>query len=109
MLSILSGSEMCETSLAAAVKDKLKITLGDDTFYAIRFQENWLPKLRASFASTNSYLGMCWFKGIGDGWTTSVRMHESISLPCVLGALIVSTNISITLLVLYFGNLLKKP
>jgi len=87
VLSILSGSEMCESTLAAAVKDKLKITLGTDSFYAIRFQENWLPKLRASFANTNSYLSMCWFKAIGGGWTTSVRMHESISLPCVFGCL----------------------
>jgi len=87
VLSILSGSEMCESTLAAAVKDKLKITLGTNSFYAIRFQENWLPKLRASFANTNSYLSMCWFKAIGGGWTTSVRMHESISLPCVFGCL----------------------
>ena len=87
MLSILSGSEMCENTLVAAVKDKLKITLGLDSFATIRFQENWLPKLRASFANTNSYLSMCWFKAIGGGWTTSVRMHESVSLPCVFGCL----------------------
>jgi len=87
VLAILAGSEMCENTLAAAIKDKLKITLGADSFSAIHFQENWLAKIRASFASTNSYLSMCWFKAIGGGWTTSIRMHESILLPCVFGCL----------------------
>ena len=54
VLSILSGSEMCETSLAASLKEKLKITFGEDLFIAIRFQDSWLAKLRATFASTNS-------------------------------------------------------
>ena len=85
VLSILSGSEMCETSLAVSLKEKLKITLGADLFGASHFQDNWLSKLRASFAGTNSYLSMCWLKAIGGGWTTSVRMHESISLPSVFG------------------------
>ena len=87
VLSILSGTEMCESSLAAAVKAKLKVTLGVDSFNVIHFQDDWLAKIRASFANTNSYLSMCWFKAIGGGWTTSVRMHESISLPCVFGCL----------------------
>jgi len=87
VLSILSGSEMCETSLAASIKGKLTITLGEDSVSAILFQEDWLPKIRASFAGTNSYLSMCWLKAIGGGWTTSVRMHESICLPCVFGCL----------------------
>ena len=28
---------------------------------------------------------MCWLKAVGGGWTTSIRMHESILLPCVFG------------------------
>ena len=36
---------------------------------------------------TSSYLSMCWLKAVGGGWTTSVRMHESVLLPCVFGCL----------------------
>ena len=87
VLSILSGSEMCENSLAVSIKDKLKVTLGEDSFAAILFQEDWLSKIISAFANTNSYLSMCWLKAVGGGWTTSVRMHESICLPCVFGCL----------------------
>ena len=87
VLAILSGTEMCERSLAVSLEAKLKVTLGADSFSTIRFQDNWLAKVRATFASTNSYLSMCWLKAIGGGWTTSVRMHESISLPCIFGCL----------------------
>ena len=30
---------------------------------------------------------MCWLEAIGGGWTTSIRMQESIALPCVFGCL----------------------
>ena len=85
VLAIWSGSQMCETTLASASKDKLEITLGSGSFSAIRFQEDWLPKILASFAGNNSYLSMCQLKAVGGGWTTSVRMHELVLLPCVFG------------------------
>ena len=68
---------MCEDDLANAVQDKLKIALGAASFGAIRFQEDWLTKILASSAGTNSYLSMCWLTAVGGGWTTSIRMHES--------------------------------
>ena len=40
VLSILSGCEKCDRDLVNAVKDKLKIFLGADTFRGIRFQED---------------------------------------------------------------------
>ena len=87
MLSILAGCEKCDRDLVNAVKDKLKISLGADTFSGIRFQEDWLPKILQTFTSTNSYLSMCWLKAVGGGWTASIRMHESVLLPCVVGCL----------------------
>ena len=87
VLSILSGCEKCDRDLVNAVKDKLKISLGADTFRGIRFQEDWLPKILQTFSNTNSYLSMCWLKAVGGGWTTSIRMHESVLLPCVFGCL----------------------
>ena len=38
-----------------------------------------------AFSGASSYLSMCWLKAVGGGWTTSVRMHESVLLPCVFG------------------------
>ena len=87
MLAILAGCEMCEDDLANAVQDKLKIALGAASFGAIRFQEDWLPKILQTFSGTNSYLSMCWLKAVGGGWTTSIRMHEAVLLPCIFGCL----------------------
>ena len=113
VLSILSGSEMCETSFAASSKEKLKITLGEELFTAICFQDNWLAKLRATFASTNSYLSMCWLKAVGGGWTTSARLHESIMsilLPCIFGCPdCIDENLNTISFVPSFGNLRRKP
>ena len=44
-------------------------------------------KLLHAFSGTSSYLSMCWLKVVGGGWATSVRMHESVLLPCVFGCL----------------------
>ena len=61
--------------------------MGADLLNVIRFQEDWFPKLLKAFSGTSSYLSMCWLKAVGGGWTTSVRMHESVLLPCVFGCL----------------------
>ena len=30
---------------------------------------------------------MCWLKAVGGGWTSSIRMHEAVLLPCIFGCL----------------------
>ena len=51
------------------------------------FRKIGSPKLLHAFAGTSSHLSMCWLKAVGGGWTTSVRMHESVLLPRVFGCL----------------------
>ena len=87
VLAILAGCEMCDGDVVNAVQDKLKVSLGADSFDAIRFQEDWLPQILQTFTGINSYLSMCWLKAVGGGWTTSIRMHESVLLPCIFGCL----------------------
>ena len=51
------------------------------------FQPNWLGLIKEVFEGSNIFLRVCWLKAIGGDWTTSVRMHGTIALPCIFGCI----------------------
>ena len=84
MLRILAVGETCNGKLEEELIKKLRISLGG-LFDTVQFQPNWLGLIKTAFEESNIFLRMCWLKAIGGGWTTSTRMHESVSLPCIFG------------------------
>ena len=84
VLRILAAGETCHRNLEQELIKKLRICLGG-LFDSVHFQPNWLNLIKVDFECSNVFLRMCWLKAIGGGWTTSIRMHESVALPCVFG------------------------
>ena len=61
------------------------IALGEELSLHITAPKNWFLLLKEAMVGSKLFLRVCWLKAIGGGWTTSCRMHEDITWPCIFG------------------------
>ena len=64
---------------------KAVTTIGLELSQQVTAPRNWFLLLKEAMAGSKLFLRVCWLKAIGGGWTTSCRMHEDITWPCIFG------------------------
>ena len=76
--------ERC-TNLAQEMTQKLSTTLGTSLSNTLLVRADWFDTLTLVLKNCTVHVRMCVFKSLIGGWTTSVRMGETPTLPCIFG------------------------
>ena len=77
-------SEMCR-DFPKAISQKLSVTLGPALSSSLVVPVDWVLLLCKVLPLVQQHTAISIFKTLIGGWTTSARMHEAESLPCLFG------------------------
>lgn len=69
----------------AQIRSKVKITFGNDFWTTTVLDHGWWAQLESLLCNAKPHLRVCWLRTIRGGWTTSIRMHDDVSLQCIFG------------------------
>ena len=64
---------------------KVKITFGNDFWTTTVLDHGWWHQLESLLSNVKPHLRVCWLRTISGGWTTSIRMHDDVTLQCIFG------------------------
>jgi len=75
----------CADKLPSLIGQKIAVTFGKCFWRQVVLDHNWFDRIFGILQESGIHVRFCWLRTIAGGWTTTKRMGEIHTLPCLFG------------------------